>query len=58
MRGEHWLLLAGLLGIIGGFESEVQAWGDLLNVKLVLKAAAASGLLIRAAYVPSRTEKP
>lgn len=54
MRGEHWLLLAGLLGIIGGFESEVQHWGDLLNVKLVLKAAAASGLLIRAAYVPSK----
>ena len=54
MRTEHWLLLAGLLGIIGGFESDVNAWADLLNVKLVLKAAAASGLLIRAAYVPAK----
>ena len=57
MRPEHYLLLAGLMGVIGGFEADVQVWGDLLNVKLFLKALAAAGLLIRAAYVPTRSEK-
>lgn len=56
MRGEHWLLLAGLLGVVGGFENDVQTWADLLNVKLFLKACAAGALLVRAAYVPPRRE--
>lgn len=53
MRGEHWFLLAGLLGIIGGLEN-VEQWADLVQVKTVLKMAAASAVLIRAAYVPPR----
>lgn len=53
MRGEHWFLLAGLLGIIGGLE-DVQAWADLVRVQTVLKMAASAAILIRAAYVPPR----
>ena len=50
MRGEHWFLLAGLLGIIGGLEN-VEQWSDLVQVKIVLKMLGASPALIRAAYV-------
>lgn len=53
MRAEHWFLLAGLLGIIGGLE-DVQQWADLINVKIVLKMAASAAILIRTAYVPPR----
>lgn len=53
MRGEHYLLLASLLAIIGGLE-DVQMWADLARVQTVLKMAASAAVLIRAAYVPPR----
>lgn len=53
MRGEHLLLLGGLLAVIGGLEN-VETWADLGNVKTVLKMAGSAALLIRASYVPPR----
>lgn len=57
MKAEHWILLAGLLSLLGVMEPNVTEWADLLNVKTVLKFAGASGLLVRAAFVPT-TERP
>lgn len=52
MRGEHWLLLAGLFALLGTLEDSVTTWADLANVKIVLKFIGAAGLLIRASFVP------
>ena len=54
MRAEHWVLLAGLLAMLGGLEN-VEQWADLVQVKTVLKMAASAGILIRAAYVPPKS---
>ena len=57
MRTEHWALVAGMAALLASQEANVATWADLLNVKTVLRMLGGLGIVIRAAYVPTK-DKP